>query len=124
MIGRGVPATGRRSIFLLIFYKLCLTILGDAVSVKEIPVKNPGKSGRNPPTKRPMSKCQPQIAVREVETRSRNEPPHPQTRGRSLRMTVATRPLTLEEQRRFEGALDLLLAELVRREIARATSVP
>lgn len=86
-------------------------------------MKNPGKSGRNPRSKRGMLRRQPQIAVGEVETRSRDELPQPQTRGRSLRMTVATRPQTLEEQRRFDGALDLLLAEMVRREIARAASV-
>lgn len=73
--------------------------------------------------KRPKVKCQPQIAAGGVEPRSRIEQSQPQARGRSLRMTVATRPQTLEEQRRFDCALDLLLAELVRREIARATSV-
>lgn len=86
-------------------------------------MKNAEKSGRNPRPKRGRSKRQPQIAVGEAESRSRIEPPQPQARGRSLKLTVATRSQTLEEQRRFESALDLLLAELVRRELARATSV-
>lgn len=86
-------------------------------------MKNGEESGRNPPVKRGMLKCQPQIAVEDAESRSRIEQLQPQARGRSLRMTVATRPQTLEEQRRYESALDLLLAEFVRREIARATSV-
>jgi hypothetical protein len=85
-------------------------------------MKNPEKSGRNPRTKRGMLKRQPQIAVGGVETRSRDEQPQEQTRGRFSEMTVVTRPQTLEEQRRFHCALDLLLAEMVRREIARATS--
>jgi hypothetical protein len=85
-------------------------------------MKNPEKSSRNPRPKHGILKRQPQIAVGGVDPRSRNELPQPQARGRSLRMTVATRPMTLEEQRRFESALDLLLAEIVRREIARATS--
>ncbi len=78
------------------------------------------KSGRNPRPKRGMSKYQPQIAVGDAETRSRDEQPKPQVRGRSLRMTVATRPMTREEQRRFDAALDLLLTEMVRQEISRA----
>ncbi len=86
-------------------------------------MRNFGKSGRNPRAKRRISGCQPQTAVGEVESRSRDELPPPQTGGRLLRVTVATRSMTLEEQRRFDGALDFLLAELVRREIARATSV-
>lgn len=86
-------------------------------------MKKPEKSCRNPRSKRGMLKRQPQIAVGEVETRSRDEQPHEQARGRSSGMTVATRPQTLEEQRRFNGALELLLSELVRQEIARATSV-
>jgi hypothetical protein len=84
---------------------------------------DPRKSGRKPDAKRRTLKCQPQIAVGEVETRSRIEQPQPQARGRSIRLTVTTRPQTPEERRRYECTLDLFLAEMVRRELARATSV-
>lgn len=83
---------------------------------------DPRKSGRNSGAKRRKLKCQPQVVVGEVETRSRIEQSQPQARGRSLRLTVATRRQTLEEQRQFDAALDLSLTEMVRQEIARATS--
>lgn len=83
-------------------------------------MKNREKAGRNPRPKLGMLKRQSQITVGEVETRSRDEPPQPQARGRSNGMTVATRRQTLEEQRQFDAALDLLLTEMVRQEIARA----
>ncbi len=42
----------------------------------------------------------------------------PEKPGRTFEMTAAVRRQTPQEQRRFEAALELVLTELVRREIA------
>lgn len=42
----------------------------------------------------------------------------PERIGRSMEATVAIRRQTPQEQRRFEAALELLLSEMVRQEIA------
>lgn len=42
----------------------------------------------------------------------------PERPGRKFEMTAAIRRQTPQEQRRFEAALELLLTEMVRREIA------
>jgi hypothetical protein len=58
------------------------------------------------------------VHVAADDTSSRDEQTN-RIRGRAIEMTVATRRQTAQEQRRFEAALELLLTEMVRQEIAR-----
>ena len=58
-----------------------------------------------------------------AEAGSRDERSNEQTRRRINGVTVATRRQTLEEQRQFDAALDLLLTEIVRQEIAKAKGI-
>ena len=74
---------------------------------------------RNLPRKQRKSKGRPLLQAAADDASSRDEQTKRSRRGRAIGMTVATRRQTTQEQRRFEGALELLLTEMVRQAIAR-----
>lgn len=75
-------------------------------------------AGRKSQRMRRIEKCTPMRRVAVDETRPGDGQANKKRRGRTIGLTVATRQQTTQEQRHFEAALELLLAEMVRQEIA------
>ena len=85
--------------------------------------KKNATTGRNRRPKRRMGKGLPTKRAAVDEPRPREGQTRSARCGRRIGMAVATRRQTAQEQRRFEAALELLLTELVRQEIARGRTV-
>lgn len=75
-------------------------------------------AGRNSHQTRRMEKCTPMKQVAVDEPRPWDGQTKSARRSRGIGLTVATRQQSTREQRHFEAALELLLTEIVRQEIA------